>query len=266
MTNQPASQEMVKGYDLQMYDEGTAYYYGYSDFYNYGYWEPGIHSQKEACENLVEKLLGFIPDRRGRILDVACGMGATTRHLLNYYNAADVVGVNISEAQLARARQNAPGATFLAMDATNLQFEDASFDNVICVEAAFHFNTRDNFLSEAHRILKPGGRLVMSDILFLPIHPRAAERMHIPLANRLDDPAAYQERFLAAGFQAAAVTDATEACWQGFYNHLGRWPKQERQAGRLTFRQYVRAALTTRLTRNFLKRGIRYYVLSWAQC
>ena len=99
------------------------------------------------------------------ILDVACGKGATTRYLLRYFKSENVTGINISEKQLARCRENAPGCTFLLMSATELKFADESFDNISCVEAAFHFVTREKFLKEAFRMLKPRGQIVLRDVL-----------------------------------------------------------------------------------------------------
>ncbi|MEM1071073.1 MAG: methyltransferase domain-containing protein, partial [Planctomycetota bacterium] len=46
-------------------------------------------------------------------------------------------------------------SSFEVMKAEALAFEDAAFDNVICVEAAFHFETRLDFFREALRVLKP---------------------------------------------------------------------------------------------------------------
>jgi ubiquinone/menaquinone biosynthesis C-methylase UbiE len=153
-------------YDEPMHRPLTREYYGRSDFFNFGYWFEDTRTQKEACENLMEKLLAFIPEKKGTILDVACGLGATTHHLLGYYRATDVVGANIAHVQLETSRVNAPGCSFVVMDAVNLGFEDCAFYNAICVEAAFHFDTRERFLGEAHRVLKPGGHLVLSDMLF----------------------------------------------------------------------------------------------------
>ena len=152
-------------YDKVMFSPVARKRYGGSDFHNNGYWDHATETPREACENLMEKLLAFVPKKKGTILDVACGKGATTRYLLKYYNPRDVTGINISEKQLDRCRVNAPGCNFFLMNATELAFPDESFDNIVCVEAAFHFNTREKFLHAASHMLKPGGRLVLSDIL-----------------------------------------------------------------------------------------------------
>jgi len=185
---------------------------------NFGYWTESTRTQAEACENQMEKLLSHIPVREGRILDVACGMGATSRHLARYWGPGQITGINISEKQLATCREMVPGATFRIMDAAHMEFEDASFDNMVCVEAAFHFDTRESFFREALRVLKPGGTLALSDVLLT--REGARTRLVCTEKNHLDTPAEYADLFRRCGFEAVEVVDVTEECWNRHYRHL----------------------------------------------
>lgn len=196
---------------------------GDTDYRNIGYWDETTPTQNAASERLQDVLLEFIPDKRGRILDVACGAGASTRRLLDHYPAEQVWAINISDAQIEATRQRAPGCHALVMDAVDLKFEDVFFDNLICIEAALHFETRRRFLEEAHRVLKPGGHLVMSDMLF----SSKARMQQYPVfpspENHLESADAYRDLLLDAGFTQARVRDASREIWQAhFLHHVGR--------------------------------------------
>ena len=244
-------------YDKLMYWNLLRDYYGQSDFFNFGYWLEDTRNQPEACENLMEKLLEFIPETKGSILDVACGMGASTKHLLRYYDASDVVGINISAKQLETCRTNAPGCKFILMDAATLEFPDGQFDNMVCVESVFYFDTRERFLNEAYRVLKPGGRLVLSDILHtkLPWSPKIVIK-----ENHVKNLDAYRDIYVRAGFQDVQVIEATSESWKGFRRGLMRciWDKffareiGVRDLGELAL-QFLRIAI--------LSVGIKHYLL-----
>jgi ubiquinone/menaquinone biosynthesis C-methylase UbiE len=174
----------------------------------------------------MEELLAFIPRKDGTILDVACGKGATTRYLLNYYPTSSVTAINISEKQLEWCRSRAPRCRFLLMSATEMEFGDASFDNVICVEAAFHFNTRERFFREAYRILKPGGKLVLSDIIRSAdapeIRPRSPEAFW-PSRNYVQDLDEYRTLCFGAGFQSVELRDTTRESLVSFDRRSFEW-------------------------------------------
>jgi MPBQ/MSBQ methyltransferase len=205
-----------------------------SDFWNFGYRVHGDESQVEACERLMEELLAFLPEWRGRILDVACGKGATSRYLTRYFDPRQITGINISEEQLERCRLNAPEVRFLKMDAARLDFDDDSFQNVICVEAAAHFETREQFFREALRVLKPGGRLALSDALL------ALDSPVQPPENYLASSQEYSELLERAGFRDGRVVDATDPCWTGFSQHLADYLRNSLWDGALGWRMFQR--------------------------
>ena len=134
---------------------------------NLGWWE-GDGDESEAArapERLVEVLAEPLP-RGGDVLDVANGLGAQDPVIARVCKPGRLVAVNLSGYQLriGRRRLEAAGAHPVLADAVRLPFADASFDGVISVEAAFHFPSRARFLAEAHRVLRPGGVLSMSDV------------------------------------------------------------------------------------------------------
>lgn len=134
---------------------------------NLGWWE-GEGSEEEAPrapERLVEMLAEPLP-RSAAILDVANGLGAQDPVIARVAAPRLLVALNLTEFQLRAGREPLRAARALPVvaDAVRLPFGDASFDGVICVEAAFHFPSRGAFFGEAVRVLRPGGVLSMSDV------------------------------------------------------------------------------------------------------
>jgi len=249
-------------YDRRMFTRTAEERYGGSDFHNLGYWGPATRSRREACRTLMERIVGLIPERlrhkNGVCLDVGCGKGASTRFLTKFYRPENLTGINVSEKQIERCRQNAPRCQFFLMDATHLDFPDDKFDVVVCVEAAFHFNTRDDFLREARRVLKPGGRLVLTDILVTRRHEKLAKTRL--LANYIPNPRRYSARLEAIGFENIQVVDATTQCAIRCLEHLLSDSGQELTRGKIsreTFRRR-RSVICRKLNRT------RYYVLAAA--
>jgi SAM-dependent methyltransferase len=212
-----------------------------ADFANLGFFLPGTPDHTDACENLMEHLLGLIRSRKGLILDVGCGLGGSTRHLTRYYPPEHVHGINISEYQLDECRRRVPGSHFHLMSAERLAFPDGMFDAVISVEAAPHFKGRREFLEEARRVLKPSGELVVADLLFNS-EPRAFRKVlkGQELYQNLDE---YRALWEANGFGDVSCEDVTRPCWRGFVEHIkGRVLRDliARAIDAATFRRLVR--------------------------
>ncbi|MBS2531278.1 class I SAM-dependent methyltransferase [Catenulispora sp. NF23] len=109
----------------------------------------------------VGELADRLPDG-ARVLELGCGAGVPATALLA--QRFDVLGVDISAAQLALAAQRVPSAAFRKADMINLELPDASFD---AVTAFYSFNhvpreQQPPLLAKIARWLRPGGLLLAS--------------------------------------------------------------------------------------------------------
>ena len=107
----------------------------------------------------IEKLEQRLPER-SRVLDLGCGGGGPATQALAARH--DVVGVDISERQLERARRLVPEARYLRADATKVEFEPESFDAVVSLFVLGHVSRAKQrpLLERIFDWLVPGGRLL----------------------------------------------------------------------------------------------------------
>jgi SAM-dependent methyltransferase len=146
-----------------------------------------------------------------RVLDLGCGAGRFVAALREA--GCDPIGVEIAEAALERAREVAPGADLRRLgDDGSVPLEHGSVDLVWCSEVLEHVADGLYLLQEARRVLRPGGRILVT----VPFHGRM-KSLAIAVA-RFDahfDPLGQHLRFytraslasslLAAGFVAPSV-------------------------------------------------------------
>ncbi len=154
------------------YGVGAERFEEYHDGYlNFGLWDEGIEDFVPAAENLVRHVGELAElDAESRLLDVACGMGTQDVYFLRHFAPAhiDALDVTWKHIEQGRRRTSAAGfgedrVKFHHGTATALPFPAETFTHVIGIEGPAHFDTREKFMREAHRVLKPGGTIVMSD-------------------------------------------------------------------------------------------------------
>lgn len=144
---------------------------------HWGYWEDPKTAEgtkadyMAAMKQMDVELLkaGRVADGQ-KLLDVGCGFGGTIQSINAAHSGMDITGLNIDPRQLAAAEAQTKATNgnkigWIEADACALPFEDNSFDRVLAVECIFHFPSREKFLAEAARVLKPGGYLAVSDFV-----------------------------------------------------------------------------------------------------
>jgi SAM-dependent methyltransferase len=106
-----------------------------------------------------------------RILDMGCGLCATLRSFAHSLPEADLHGVTLIPWQVKQGRRlndSSPEAGHIALelgDYEHTMFPSNSFDAVYAIESSCYANgaNKSTFLQESHRLLRPGGRIVVAD-------------------------------------------------------------------------------------------------------
>ena len=95
-------------------------------------------------------------EKKIRILEIGCGPGALAGALRRWYPNAEITGMDLDTAFIRFARENEEGVTFMEGDATNLPFENETFDVTISNTVSEHIPP-EAFFGEQKRVLKKGG-------------------------------------------------------------------------------------------------------------
>jgi ubiquinone/menaquinone biosynthesis C-methylase UbiE len=94
-----------------------------------------------------------------RVLEVGCGTGRWLAEL--HPVAQQVYGMDLSLGMLQQAQQRPESLSLICGHASHLPFPNAVFDLIFCVNAFHHFPQPRAFVSEARRLLRPGGALAI---------------------------------------------------------------------------------------------------------
>lgn len=189
-------------------------------YLNLGYWK-NTNQTKVACEQMIDQVIQFAPIQENQtLLDVGYGYGDQDIYLAKKIPHITIHGLNIIDNQVKKAQEKVieneiSDQIFLEKgDATELKYNDNTFDTIIAIESAFQFNTREKFFEEAYRTLKKNGILCLADCL-----PNAktknsdleirSERIGIPIKNQYGI-TTYIEILKKIGFNSIAYIDISE--------------------------------------------------------
>lgn len=136
---------------------------------HYGYWDDKVRSFPQSLLRMNEVMMEAAAIKQtDKVLDAGCGVGGGSIFLASACGC-HVTGISLSERQVEQAAAHAKQrgvdslVHFRVMDYCATDFPDASFDVVWGCESICYADDKQQFVREAYRLLKPGGRLVVAD-------------------------------------------------------------------------------------------------------
>jgi ubiquinone/menaquinone biosynthesis C-methylase UbiE len=211
---------------------------------SYDSWAGGQH------ERVAARLVEWASPQKGEhVLDVGTGTGLVAHLVAPRVSPGSVIGIDLSDHMLAIARSKRnKNVQFLGMAAEQLVFKPETFDLVTMGEALAYLSDPTDALAEAHRVLRSGGRLAMSnqrrslstraqDLFFQGLAPLARRHyLRLPRYSseraRFGEPNTLPQLLDAADFE---VTRMTEMVTGGRTRDAGEWIELMSAAGPLPY-------------------------------
>jgi ubiquinone/menaquinone biosynthesis C-methylase UbiE len=172
----------------------------------------------------------------GSVLDVACGPGILSAAIAK--SARDVVAFDLTPEMLKKAAQRAAAAglgnvSFREGNASELPFANAAFDAAVTRLSVHHFDRPERVVSEIFRVLRPGGRFVVADVISseVPLESElhnAIEILRDPSHTRMLPGTELTSLVKGAGFEIESQTSWDKPRefeeWMGIVNDPARVP------------------------------------------
>jgi tocopherol O-methyltransferase len=136
---------------------------------HYGFWYEDTKTLAEAVRNTDNFVIDNLKiNSKDIVLDAGCGVGGTAIYVAEN-TGAKVWGITLSKIQQNIAREKALKSKasnllkFSIRDYTETNFENDSFSKIFGIESICYASSKMDFLKEAYRILKPGGKIAIID-------------------------------------------------------------------------------------------------------
>ncbi|MBX4181458.1 class I SAM-dependent methyltransferase [Candidatus Parcubacteria bacterium] len=148
---------------------------------HYGFWEENTKNLKEAISNTDKFVTDVLSiNSNDVVLDAGCGVGGSSLYVAGN-TGAKVEGITLSSVQLKIAQRKASESNsrnlvnFSIQDFTNTRFKENTFSKVFGIECICYANDKKEFLNEAYRIIKVGGKIAVVDAFLLKENLNAEE-------------------------------------------------------------------------------------------
>ena len=163
-----------------------------------------------ADETVLQRLLAACPAPEA-LLDAGCGRGDRLTAAAAALPKTRCCGIDLDAENAAAARAQCPGAQIITGDVCALPWADARFDAALCECTLSLLDAPERCLSELHRVLRPGGTLLVSDLVSGETAPERSRISSDGAVRWLASPAWTEAAFTAAGFRIRQSVDCREA-------------------------------------------------------
>jgi len=180
-----------------------------------------FHIRGDVATNELIEISRFTPEMH--IIDVGCGVGGSTRRL-SYESGCFVTGIDLSDEyidvaeRLTELLNMQDRVRFQACSAMELPFDDNTFDGAWSIQMNMNIEDKLGWLEELYRVLKPGGRAVLYEVIgnkntpiYFPVPWAQDESMSF-----LIPPEPFRDIITAAGFDIDVWKDKTDLAQKAF--------------------------------------------------